>query len=148
MITFTVPQQPVPVTCTYASDCFGVDPTNLTVNGSPVSGGVVNFYTPAQSGGLTILDGTTLLVNNGGPGNLELFSGSLSAPTLNTYSNLSLLAYSFGSPTYDEAFLLNATSSSAATPEPAEILLLLLGGVILLIAYRISVRQTCASLAA
>ncbi|MDQ2839550.1 MAG: hypothetical protein M3Y72_00600 [Acidobacteriota bacterium] len=135
LITFTLPQQPVPVACTFATDCFGVDPANLAVDGSPVTGGVVNFYTPAQSGGLTILDGSTLLVNNGAPGNLQLFSGSLSAPTLNAYSNLQLVASSYGSPTYDEGFLLNATSSTTATPEPSVVFLTLLGGLVLLIAY-------------
>ncbi len=119
MITFTLPQQPVPVTCTFSDSCFGVNPTNLVVDGSPISNGVVNFYTPAESGGFTILEGTTLLINNGGPGNLQLFSGILSSPTLNAYSSLQLVAYSYGSPTYDEGFLLNATSSTPTTPEPS-----------------------------
>jgi len=57
-----------------------------------------------------------------------LFSGSLSAPTLGTFTNLLLGSYSFGSPVYDEAFTLNAVLDPPATaPEPAAAVLILVG---------------------
>jgi len=125
VITFSLPQPPSVITCTFADSCFGTSPTDLAVNGTPISDASVNFYTSDQMGGLTILDGSTLLVNNGG---VELFSGSLSAPTLGTFTNLLLGSYSFGSPVYDEAFTLNAVLDPPATaPEPAAAVLILVG---------------------
>jgi hypothetical protein len=127
VITFSLPQQPSLVTCNFPTSCFGTLPTNLVVNGSPMSNGQVNFYDSSNAGGLTILDGSTLLVNNGGPGNQALFSGTLSSPTLDTFSNLALVQYSYGSPVYDEGFTLNAVSAATSTPEPAAALLLFTG---------------------
>ena len=105
VITFSLPQPPAITACSFRDSCFGTSPTDLFVNGTPVSDASVNFLnTSAEMGGLTILDGSTLLVNNGGT---DLFSGSLSAPTLGTFTNLVLGSYSFGSPAYDEAFTLS-----------------------------------------
>ncbi len=127
VITFSLPQQPALVTCNFPTSCFGVLPMNLVVDGSPVSNGQVNFYDSSNAGGLTILKGTTLLVNNGGPGNMPLFSGTLTSPTLDTFSNLLLVQYSFGSPVYDEAFTLNSSVAATTTPEPSAALLLFTG---------------------
>jgi hypothetical protein len=125
VITFSLPQPPAITACSFRDSCFGTSPTDLVVDGTPVTDASVNFYNNAEFGGLTILDGSALLVNNGGT---TLFSGSLSAPTLRTFTNLSLNAYSFGSPVYDEAFTLNAVLNPPATaPEPAAALLILAG---------------------
>ncbi len=123
-ITFSLPQQPSITPCSFRDSCFGTNPTNLVVNGTPISDASVNFYTPTEIGGLTILEGDTLLVNNGGA---QLFSGTLSAPTLGTFTNLVLDAYSFGSPLYDEAFTVNAELVPSSAPEPAAAVLLLAG---------------------
>lgn len=61
---------------------------------SPPRNGTVSFYTPANGGGLTILQGglgSTVLVNNDGPGFEQLFTGSLTSPSLETFSNLQLV---------------------------------------------------------
>jgi len=111
---FFSPQQPTPMACTFLSSCFSISPAFLAVDNIEVGNPIVNFY---QSGGLTILSGRTLLVNNAGP---ALFTGGLSKPTLQTFSNLRLVQQSFGHPQHDDAFTLNATlAPSSNTPEPA-----------------------------
>jgi PEP-CTERM motif len=125
VITFSLPQPPAITPCSFRDSCFGTSPTDLVVNGMLISDASVNFYTDAELGGLTILDGSTLLVNNGGT---ELFSGTLLAPTLKTFTNLQLGGYSFGSPVLNEAFTLNAVLNPPATaPEPAAAALILAG---------------------
>ena len=60
----------------------------------PPRNGTLSFYTPANGGGLTILQGglgSTVLVNNDGPGFEQLFTGSLTSPSLETFSNLQLV---------------------------------------------------------
>ena len=124
VITFSLPQPPAITACSFRDSCFGTTPPDLAVNGTPVTDASVNFYNSAEFGGLTILDGSTLLVNNGGT---TLFSGSLSTPILRAFTNLPLNAYSFGSPVHDEPFILNATVVPASAPEPAAALLILAG---------------------
>ena len=113
---FLSPQQPTTMKCTFLSSCFSISPDSLVVDNTVVGNPIVNFY---QSGGLTILAGHVLLVNNGGP---ALFTGGLSSPTLQTFSNLRLVQQSFGHPQNDDAFTLNVSVSPAPTgntPEPA-----------------------------
>ncbi len=115
MVNFFSPQQPTPMPCTFLSSCFSISPNFLALDNIEVGNAIVNFY---QSGGLTILSGRTLLVNNAGP---ALFVGGLSpTPTLQTFSNLRLVQQSYGHPQYDDAFTLTASvSPSSNTPEPA-----------------------------
>ena len=111
---FFSPQQPTPMPCTFLSSCFSISPDFLILDNIEVGTPIVNFY---QSGGLTILSGRTLLVNNAGP---ALFVGGLSTPTLQTFPNVRLVQQPFGHPQYDDAFTLNASvSPSSNTPEPA-----------------------------
>ena len=102
----------------------------VTVDGTLFSNATVSFYTPANLGGLTILEAgvrSTVLVNNDGPNNEQLFTGTLTNPTLETFTKLKLVKENAFGPLYNEAFLLNATStSSTATPEPSYVGLLLL----------------------
>jgi hypothetical protein len=131
-ITFSLPELPaVQSSCALDSDCFSVSPVTLTVDGTVISGATVSFYTPADLGGLTILEGgvgSTVLVNNDGPNEEQLFTGTLANPTLETFSNLQLVKENAFGPQYNEAFLLNATSASGtAAPEPSYVVLLLVG---------------------
>ncbi len=120
VITFTLPQNPIPLgSCAFSTNCFSVTPVNLVIDGDAVSNGTVSFYESANQGGMTILGGDTLLVNNDGPGNLQLFSGTLSAPVLTAFSNLQLVQEPYGSPAMNEAFVLNASA-----PEPRTVYLL------------------------
>lgn len=128
VITFSLPNRPVPLeSCAFATNCFSVTPENLTVNGDTILDGIVSFYTPASKGGITIMEGDTLLVNNDGPNTMQLFSGSLSEPVLKAFSNLQLVEEPFGAPSMDEAFILNTNA-----PEPGTLYLLfpsiLIGG--------------------
>ena len=147
-ITFSIPQLPaVQAPCSYFGDTAGfcVSPVALIVDGSPITGDV-GFYQPGVGGGLVVCTGQacaagTVLVNNGGPGNEQLFTGTLAAPTLLTFSNIQLFAAPAGSPLYNEAFVLNATSS-AATPEPGSFAALILGlGSVMLVARSRRVKQ-------
>jgi hypothetical protein len=122
VITFSLPRLPTPLdSCAYSSDCFSVTPTNLVIDGDSVSNGTVSFYEPSTGGGITIMQGDTLVVNNDGPNGLQLFSGTLSEPDLIGFSNLQLLEEHIGSPALDEAFLLNISA-----PEPGTLKLLFL----------------------
>jgi hypothetical protein len=137
VISFSLPQLPaVQTTCTY-NDSFCISPVTLVVDGNVITNGTVAFYTPANLGGLTIQEGGTLLVNNDGPGNEQLFAGTLSNPTLETFSNLQLVKENAYGPQYDEAFVLNA-STSGVTPEPGSYAALILGfgGVMLMVRSR------------
>ncbi len=125
VITFSLSQQPVPLSsCAFSTDCFSVTPTDLMVDDSPILDGTVSFYTPASNGGITILEGDTLLMNNDGPDHLQLFSGSLSAPVLTAFSDLQLVQEPIGSPSLNEAFVLTANAVSTPTPEPGGLALL------------------------
>ena len=133
VISFSLPELPaVQSSCNFFSDasCFAVYPVSLTVDGSGFTGNV-SFFQPGVGGGLTVCTGTvcaagTVLVNNNGPGGEQLFTGTLADPTLEEFSDLQLIEAGAGSPQYDKAFTLNATSSSTA-PEPGSCLLLMLG---------------------
>jgi hypothetical protein len=133
-ITFSLPEVPTAQACNFSSNCFSLYPVGLTVDGTSIADGEVNFYTNANGGGLTIVNLTTdtLLVNNDGPGSPPevLFTGTVSDPTLETFSNLQLVATGAYGPLYNEAFLLNGTSSGtgSTTPEPSSVILLLVGG--------------------
>ena len=131
VITFSLPQRPVPLeSCAYTTNCFSVTPENLTINGESIPDAIVSFYTPARKGGITILEGDTLLVNNDGPENMQLFSGSLSEPVLKAFSNLQLVEEPFGAPAIQEAFILKTE-----VPEPGTFYLLfpsiLIGGALM-----------------
>jgi hypothetical protein len=129
IITFSLPQLPaVQTNCTYANS-FCISPVTIVVDGNTISNGTVAFYTPANLGGLTIQEGSALLVNNDGPGNEQLFTGTLANPTLESFSNLQLVKEGAYNPQYNEAFLLNAST----TPEPGSYaaFILGLGGVML-----------------
>jgi hypothetical protein len=118
VITFSLPQNPSPLACAFATDCFSVSPVTVTIDGKAFSTGTVSFYTPADGGALTILVGSKLEVNNDGPGSGQIFSGTLTSPTLETFSNLQLAAVSYGSPILNEGFTLSASLSGSSTPEP------------------------------
>ena len=111
---FTSLQVPEPQSCTFGTGCFSISPAFLIVNGGEVGDPIVNFY---LSGGLTILAGHVLLVNNGGP---VLFNGGVTDPVLKTLSNLRLVQQSFGHPQDDDTFILSAKVSPlpVTTPEP------------------------------
>ena len=133
VISFSLPELPaVQSSCDYFGDtsCFAVYPVSLVVDGSDITGNV-SFYQPGVGGGLTVCSGTvcgagTVLVNNDGPNDEQLFTGTLANPDLEEFSDVQLTAAATGSPQYNEAFVLNATSS-ASTPEPASYALSLLG---------------------
>jgi hypothetical protein len=150
IISFSLPQLPavqagacVFISGTNPQGCFTVFPVSLTVDGTSVSGNV-KFYDQNQGGGLTVcatdtcFAGTTALVNNNGPSNEQLFSGTLANPSLETFSNLLLVAEPGGDPVYDESFTLNAVASGSVTPEPGSYaaLTLGLGGVLLAVKSR------------
>jgi hypothetical protein len=128
-ISFSLPQVPAAQSCAFDGNCFTVSPVSLTVDGTPITNGEVNFYTYANGGGLTIFNlgtsATQPLVNNDGPGSPPkvLFTGTVTNPTLETFSNLQLIAVGSFGPLYNEPFLLNAT----AVPLPASAWLLLSG---------------------
>jgi len=150
-ISFSLPQLPavqgppcVFIEGTNPQGCFTVFPVALTVDGASVTGNV-KFYDQSAGGGLTIcatdtcLAGTTALVNNNGPGiagsptppGLQLFTGPIANPELETFSNLLLVGEPGGFPIYNESFTLNAV----ATPEPGSYAALLLGfGGVMLVA--------------
>ena len=145
-ISFSLPELPaVQSSCDFFGDtsCFAVFPVSLTVDGSPIIGNV-SFYRPSVGGGLTICTGATctagsVLVNNDGPGDEQLFTGSLASPELESFSDLQLAVANPGSPLYNEAFLLNATATgSTATPEPGSpaTLILALGAIMLVVRSR------------
>lgn len=120
VIKFSLPQRPAPLeSCAFAANCFSVTPENFTINGDSIPDAIVSFYTPDNKGGITILEGDTLLVNNDGPENMQLFSGSLSEPVLKAFSNLQLIEEPFGGPAIQEAFILNTE-----VPEPGTLYLL------------------------
>ena len=112
LLNFHVPSPP---------DCFSTSPIDVTIDGSLYSAATVSFYTPENRGALTILQGSTLLVNNDGPAFLQIFSGGFANPTLLEFTDLQLVRQNFGSPQFNEAVVLNAVldsgSSSADTPE-------------------------------
>jgi len=97
------------------------------VDGRTITNGTVGFYPPAAGGGLTIWAGqelgSTLLVNDDGPmvgGSYEqLFTGTFASPTLEIFSNpqqLMATPADYGSPLYNEGFLLTATTCSGNAP--------------------------------
>jgi hypothetical protein len=135
IITFSVPLPPTILACNFFSDtsCFAVTPDNLTVDGTPLldPNEQVDYFNGTQGGGLVIWDPITeaVLINQGGPmiapGVYQtLYSGTLTDPTLENFTNLQLQTYGYGSPEYNESFVLNATGATTATPEPGSILLL------------------------
>ena len=137
IITFSVPVPPTILGCDFYgdTDCFAVTPENLTVDGTPLAdpNEQVDYFEgiPGPYGGLVIWDPTTLavLINQGGleiaPNEYQtLYSGTLTDPTLEDFTNLQLQTYGYGSPEYNESFVLNATGATTATPEPGSILLL------------------------
>jgi hypothetical protein len=123
-ITFSLSQTPTPSACAYGSGCFSVDTGTLSIDGGSAITGTVSFY---AGGGLSILQGSTLLVNNGSSGQL-LYSTVPVNPTLLTFSSLQLSEASTGGPRYDEAFVLNA---STGVPEPSTAMLFLAAGSLL-----------------
>jgi hypothetical protein len=132
VITFSLPQQPVPLAsgCAFYGGCFSLAPVALVVDGNPIADGEVNFYLSDVAGGITIFDGSTLLVNNDGDP-WQLFTGTLSSPTLGAFSNLALTDNGYGSPLYSESFFLTATVVDAGVPEPSSAILWTLGGLAL-----------------
>ncbi len=133
LITFSIPLPLSILSCNFFGDtsCFSAAPVNLMVDGSAVSGETVDFFigTPGPYGGLVIQDGSSVLINQGGleisPGMYQtLYSGTLANPTLENFTNLQLQGYGYGSPLYDESFVLNATGAPSETPEPGSIFLL------------------------
>jgi hypothetical protein len=128
VITFSLSDTPTPQACNFFGDtsCFTVSPVSITIDGTTATG-EVSFYQSGVGGGLTISEGTSTEVNNNGPGDEELFSGTLADPTLETFSGLQLVVAGAGSPILNEAFVLNATVAGATAPEPSSMLLLLAG---------------------
>lgn len=128
IITFSLPDTPTPQACDFFgdTDCFSVSPVSVTIDGTTAAGDV-SFYESGAGGGLTIQEGGSTEVNNNGPGDEELFTGTLADPTLETFSDLQLVVAGAGSPILNEAFVLNATEEAATAPEPSSMLLLLAG---------------------
>ena len=122
-ITFTIPQEPPPLSCALGTDCFSLSPVVLTIDGTTFGDGTVSFYTQAAGGGVTILVGSTVEVSDQAPGNEQLFSGTLADPTIETFSNLQLVSVPNFSPVLNDDFILNI--SLVNVPEPSEAMLLL-----------------------
>lgn len=137
-ITFSLSQTPTALACGFSTSCFSVNPVTVTIDGSPVTA-EVDFYLPANGGGLAINQGNTDLINQDGPGSEQLFTGTLASPTLETFTNLQLTAGLSLSPQYNEAFVLNVTDVSGVTgvPEPSAVALLLTAMVFGLIGLRV-----------
>jgi hypothetical protein len=129
-ITFSLPQIPTAQACNFSVDCFSLYPVGLTVDGTSIANGEVSFYTTANHGGLTVVNlaTNTLLVNNDGPSDEVLFTGTVTNPTLETFSNLQLVATSAFGPQYNEAFILNATTAASTAPEPSPVIMIIVGG--------------------
>jgi hypothetical protein len=136
VITFSIPSNPTPTgTCGFPGfTCFTVEPVALTVDGTPVPNGIVDFFisTAPNDGGLVVADPSQTFINQAGPvlgpDDYEiLYSGTLADPTLLSFTNLQLGGgYGTGSPEFLESFVLNGTAapSNGATPEPGSIVLL------------------------
>jgi hypothetical protein len=131
LITFTLPQDPTPI-----ATLFGfAESTTVTIDGASETEDVT-FYDQGSAGGLSIaptpeVDG---ILDQGGD---QLYTGSTSAPTLLTETNIQLICTSLipnMSPTgsctedkYSEWFTLNAVDIPSATPEPGSFALMLTG---------------------
>jgi len=127
VITFSLPAVPTAETCNfpgYSDICFSVSAPALVVNGISYSNGIVDFFTPPSpgDGGLVVTAGSKEFVNQAGPylgpdDDEALFSGSLTSPTLLSFTNLQLIGgFGSGSPTLGEqAFVLNARVPEGGT---------------------------------
>jgi hypothetical protein len=116
-VTFSLPSSPTPYAV--GSDDFVLDNVSVIVNGVGQTDGL-DFYTPADGGGLEFADGDYNLYG------LPVFSGSLSDPTF----TLGDYALDLGSSTSGIAYNLDITNATA--PEPSSILLLATGVLALL----------------
>jgi hypothetical protein len=135
-IKFSIPQTPTPLACALSYDCFSVSPVAVTIDGVTDASAIVSFYTPSNGGGLTIVEGSTTEINNDGPGDEQLFSGTLGKPTLETFSNLQLVGVDAYSPALDESFLLNGAGTGPSAPEPKTYALVLGGFAVIALTLR------------
>jgi len=117
-ISFAVPQNPTPNPASPAA--FDVNPASVTINGTTYNDGILEFFTTAGGGGAEIIGGVTDLVLTGQP----LFTGTTAAPTLEAFSGLQLTNAGGGPVGAGEFYTVNATSGTAAAPEPTTLFLL------------------------
>lgn len=122
-ITFSLPEKPtIAASCMYFEHCFSVTPVSIDVNGTVITDANISFYLSDVNGGLTITEGPRgpnqkLLVNADGANHTQqLFTGSLTDPTLLSFDSTTLINQPiFGTPVYSTNFQANIM----ATPEPA-----------------------------
>lgn len=123
-ITFSLPQQPTPAAaCAFYGGCATFNGVAVDVDGTVYTDGQVNFYLAGEDGGITIFTDPTdsvMLVNNDGNFSEQLFSGTVTDPTLIApITSYVLYKESYNNPEYNEQFNLTAE----ATPEPGSFLL-------------------------
>jgi hypothetical protein len=114
-IAFSIPQNPTPNPAT--PNAFDVNPLSVTIDGTTYSNALVEFFTPGGGGGVEVIAGVTDLVLTG----QQLFTGTTSAPTLSTFSGLSLTNAGGGPSTAGPTYTLNASVAGTATPEPGSL---------------------------
>ncbi len=123
-ITFSLPQPPVAAaTCAFFGGCATFNGVAVDADGSIYPDAQVNFYLASSDGGLTIFtdsSDTAMLVNNDGNFAEQLFTGTVTDPTLIApLSSYVLFQEGYNSPEFNEQFSL-----TAETPEPDSVLLL------------------------
>jgi len=146
-VSFSIPENPTPVATapTYlpysnfgveltSSQYFGVDTPSLSFPDIPFSypsgtdpNAEIFFIATSGGGGLEIIDQSDeyLFLDQSGT---QLYSGSVTDPTMLTESDLALTSVGEGYPKFGGSFTLTATPDDSggpsATPEPSSLVLL------------------------